>query len=463
MTSSWVRAAGRFGHTPEKPLVMFYVEGDEDVPFWKEIIKPYLAKYDIQVCTNKAVNPDEGNGKTFLLKMSGLGTNKIVAVDADFDLLIDDYSEYTEMVRNHPYVINTTWYSLENILMQKVNSISLLKNFSRVFKGYFVRYLIGVSNKSIKPKGGFGEMLQKLNIQKLALEGDFSGIVNSEEIDVQDSASFQEKFDKMYVTKDIYSIYNWLMEDCGYPKLPELEYEKRKLEYEDVYPMLYLKYRLTGKTVHKNIKHLVIDEMQDYSYLQYVILNQIFQCRMTILGDKAQTLDTKMQDVLTFLPKIFDTHTRKIIMDKSYRNTVEIAEYAGKISGITDLKLLNRHGKEVEEQTFATVDALLDEILVQVNLSEEAYETAAIITMTEEEANDLYRLLKLRGEEVHYINRDSQTFRKGLTVTTFYLAKGLEFDQVFGVFQKEKNPMDTQAKYICATRALHELYMYELS
>lgn len=129
--------------------------------------------------------------------MSGLGTNKIVAVDADFDLLIDDYSEYTEMVRNHPYVINTTWYSLENILMQKVSSISLLKNFSRVFKGYFVRYLRGVSNKSIKPKGGFGGMLQKLNIQKLALEGDFSGIVNSEEIDVQDSASFQEKFDKM--------------------------------------------------------------------------------------------------------------------------------------------------------------------------------------------------------------------------------------------------------------------------
>lgn len=33
LTSSWVRAAGRFGHTPEKPLVMFYVEGDENVPF----------------------------------------------------------------------------------------------------------------------------------------------------------------------------------------------------------------------------------------------------------------------------------------------------------------------------------------------------------------------------------------------------------------------------------------------
>lgn len=273
----------------------------------------------------------------------------------------------------------------------------------------------------------------------------------------------QEKFDRMYVTKDIYSIYNWLMEYCGYQKLPETEYEKRILEYEDVYPMLYLKYRLIGKAVHRNIKHLVIDEMQDYSYLQYVILNQIFQCRMTILGDRAQTLDTKQQDVLKFLPKIFDVPVRKIVMNKSYRNTIEIAEYAGKISKVTDLELLNRHGKEVQEQKFHSVDQLLDEVLKQTNLKETGYETAVIITMTEEEASDICRLLQLRGEEIHYIDRDSRTFRKGLTVTTFYLAKGLEFDQVFGVFHEDEHPMNAQAKYICATRALHELYMYELN
>ena len=57
----------------------------------------------------------------------------------------------------------------------------------------------------------------------------------------------QNKFDKMYVTKDIYKIYGWLLEECGYPALPDVEYEKRKLEYEDVFPVLYLKYRLTGK------------------------------------------------------------------------------------------------------------------------------------------------------------------------------------------------------------------------
>lgn len=73
--------------------------------------------------------------------------------------------------------------------------------------------------------------------------------------------------------------------------------------------------------------------MQDYSYLQYVVLSRLFSCRMTILGDRAQTLDSQMQDVLTFLPKIFGRTIRKIIMNKSYRNTIEIAEYAAKFTG----------------------------------------------------------------------------------------------------------------------------------
>ena len=273
----------------------------------------------------------------------------------------------------------------------------------------------------------------------------------------------QEKFDKMYVTKDIYKIYGWLLEECGYPSLPDVEYEKRKLEYEDVFPVLYLKYRLTGKAVHNHIKHLVIDEMQDYSYLQYVILNQIFKCQMTILGDKAQTLDEQMRDVLQFLPGVFDQKIRKIVMNKSYRNTMEIARYAEKLTGVKDVELLKRHGKEVVEEQFQTEDAVLDEIFSKAKLGEDEYETAAIITMTEAEASTLYQILKARGEEVHYIDRNSSVFKKGLTVTTFYLAKGLEFDQVFGVFQDAGNPMLNQAKYICATRALHELYMYQIT
>ena len=271
----------------------------------------------------------------------------------------------------------------------------------------------------------------------------------------------QEKFDKMYVTKDIYKIYGWLLEECGYPSLPDVEYEKRKLEYEDVFPVLYLKYRLTGKAVHNHIKHLVIDEMQDYSYLQYVILNQIFKCRMTILGDKAQTLDEQMRDVLQFLPGVFDQKIRKIVMNKSYRNTIEIAEYAAKFTGEKDLEYLERHGKPVTEKTFDSDEELLNELIREADAGMDKYETAAVLTETMDEAYTMTRMLSNRGLPVNCIDRDSSTFEKGVTVTTFYMAKGLEFDQVFGVFPKKENPMTGQAKYICATRALHELYMYE--
>lgn len=178
-------------------------------------------------------------------------------------------------------------------------------------------------------------------------------------------------------------------------------------------------------------------------------------------GDYAQTLDTKQHDVLKFLPKIFGKEIRQVILRKSYRNTYEIARYAGEISGIRDLELLERHGKEVEERRFSSEDEMLEAVRENLRLGSEGYETAAVITMTEEEAYDIYRLLTNRGIDAAYVDRDSSAFKRGLTVTTFYLAKGLEFDQVFTIKGTEGNPLEKQAQYISATRALQELYVYQ--
>lgn len=271
----------------------------------------------------------------------------------------------------------------------------------------------------------------------------------------------REKFQKMYVTTDLYEIYNWFLEEQGLPVLPELPREERYLEYEDVYPLLYLKYRMRGANAHRGIRHLVIDEMQDYSYLQYVILQKMFSCNMTILGDRAQTVDEKQQDVLKFLPKLFGKQVRTIEMKKSYRNTVEIAEYARKITDIQDVEYLQRHGKAVEEKHFSTMEDALQTVMEKVRVSQEEYETAAVLTMTEQEALAVYAYLKERMK-VSYIDRDSTVFERGVTVTTFYQAKGLEFDQVFVLGGDCENPFFKQFRYIAATRALHELYVYEM-
>ena len=278
----------------------------------------------------------------------------------------------------------------------------------------------------------------------------------------EDANWIRDYFMSMYETVDVYEIYNQILEENGWDRLPNVPREQRVLDYEDVYPLLYLKYRLCAVKKHKDIRHLVIDEMQDYSYLQYVILQNLFSCSMTILGDRAQTVDEEPHDVLEFLPSLFGKKIRRIEMKKSYRNTLEIAEYASAITGVTGVQYLERHGKAVEEIKVATQKETMKHILNQVNLGVDGYETAAILTMTEKEAKDIYSYLKRKREDVSYINRDSSLFKKGITVTTYYLAKGLEFDQVFVLGGDKENPFYPQYQYISATRALHELYVYDV-
>lgn len=287
----------------------------------------------------------------------------------------------------------------------------------------------------------------------------------------EDRIPLIEKFRKMYETMDFYVLYNRFLKKEGYQTLPRRPLEKRKLRYEDVYPVLYLKYRLSRQAERSNIKHLVIDEMQDYSRLQYLIIRRMFSCKMTILGDRAQTMADQQQDVLQFLPGIFGKDLRRIEMRKSYRNTVEIASYAANLIGVTDPELFERHGMPVLERDVTDLEAALREAVDTLFPEEKTYETAAVIVPDEKTAERAYLILReILAEKdfdcekrLSWLNRDSSSFKKGLTVTTFYLAKGLEFDQVFSIFPKdEKREMMMQAQYIAATRALHELRVYHI-
>ena len=278
-----------------------------------------------------------------------------------------------------------------------------------------------------------------------------------------------ECFRSMYETRDCYVLYSRFLEKEGYRPLPHCQIEKRRLRYEDVYPVLYLKYTLYQCRNHHGIKHVVVDEMQDYSWIQYLLIHKMFPCRMTILGDKAQTMEDETQDVLKFLPKIFGKDIRKIVMIRSYRNTMEVAQYANHLTGIEDMELFERHGEPVDERTFSSTEEALETVLEKWLNRREEFETEALIFLTEREAEHAFLYIEKRLKEIApeaenqlcYMNRDSQSFKKGLTVTTFYLAKGLEFDQVFGIFEEDRESgLQCQAKYITATRALHELHMY---
>lgn len=190
VTGEWIKATAAFGHTPQRVPVQMYVEGDDDVEFWKEAVKPYQSKFDIRVITNQAAKAAEqqkaGNGKAVLLSMDGLCEEKVVAVDADYDMLIDRYSPFTEMVRSNPFVVNTTWYSVENILMQKTEYVSLLENFSLASIEMFAYYLVSISSKvETRPAKHFGELLSKYGVEKCANINNFEDFSNAYHTELQ--------------------------------------------------------------------------------------------------------------------------------------------------------------------------------------------------------------------------------------------------------------------------------------
>lgn len=184
VSGKFINATRLFGHYPSKTPVLFFVEGDDDVAFWSNAVAPYQEKYDIRVKTNKAVDEAKGNGKMVLLAMSDIGPNKMIAVDADYDLLIDNYSECTEDIRDKKYVVNSEYYSIENILSQPSLILELMEKikggkelsfdyadfisvFSEAIHDLFVYHLVCMDEKNdVCDIKKFGAILNKLNLHR---------------------------------------------------------------------------------------------------------------------------------------------------------------------------------------------------------------------------------------------------------------------------------------------------------
>lgn len=281
------------------------------------------------------------------------------------------------------------------------------------------------------------------------------------DMDPIDRELFMEKMMRFYRTRDIYQIYSEFIETMGENALPDVPVEERMLRYEDVFPMLYLKYLLEGSKEKRQVRHLVIDEMQDYSYLQYLLIQRLFSCKMTIVGDRAQTMEDKQSDVLRFLPKILGRDIRIMEIRKSYRSTAEIASYAARLIGDESVEIMERHGEEpafFEGSTDKLIETLASRVCEELDAG---METVGILCMTEADAQSVHDRIKDILPNVNYLDKNSRKFHAGIVVTTFYLAKGLEFDSVHAMTRKEYNtPLHRQGLYICATRALHRLGVY---
>lgn len=235
------------------------------------------------------------------------------------------------------------------------------------------------------------------------------------------------------------------------------------LSYLDLPAILYLMIKLDGKKAKQEVKHIVIDEAQDYSMLQFIVLKELTGCRSyTIVGDANQRLiKVEEEPAMLRLKSLFGGFVKNYALNKSYRSTYQIMEYASKLLDENAIVPFVRKGNhDVEEVKVNNQDDLIDTILETLEAyDDENYDNIAIITKDKEElkrvAPELKKFTKLLA-----FDREDVIYRGGKVIVPSYYAKGLEFDGVIIVDFDDNT--DDLVKYIMATRALHQLKIIKL-
>lgn len=246
----------------------------------------------------------------------------------------------------------------------------------------------------------------------------------------------------------------WFNHDNIRAKVKELD-----LGYMDLAGILYLMVKLQGIKYKDEIKHIVIDEAQDYNYMQFEIIKEMTGCKSyTIVGDSNQRLITTDEEpAMLHLEKIFGdlkVEIKKFELNKSYRSTQEIMEYANKFLDEDRIVPLVRKGEYVlEEETNSKEESLETLISILEDYEEEGYENIAVIF---KDKNVLQEYAPIIKEKIGIQNLDNEDilYKGGKVLIPAYLAKGLEFDGVVIIDDGDIQPL---VKYIMCTRALHRL------
>ncbi|MFA9557557.1 RNA polymerase recycling motor HelD [Evansella sp. AB-rgal1] len=247
------------------------------------------------------------------------------------------------------------------------------------------------------------------------------------------------------------------------------ELKQNRFMYEDATAFLYLKDKLEGRKSSNTIRHLFIDEAQDYSPFQFEFLKQLYpNCHMTILGDLNQAIFAHSHESPTLLTKelfVDQDNYERITLTRSYRSTKQIMDFA---KGILDnnVEPFNRNGETPSLTIVDDKDALHHNMRKSIDaLEKKEHTTIAILCKTAEESERAYEALVQEKTEISLIDKESHTFTKGVLIMPAYLAKGIEFDAV--VIYDASNEVygeeiERKLFYTACTRAMHELHLFSV-
>lgn len=245
---------------------------------------------------------------------------------------------------------------------------------------------------------------------------------------------------------------------------------EKKFDVYDLAALAYLYKRVKETDPIREASHIVVDEAQDFGMMAYAVLKYCIPlCTWTIMGDVSQNIHfgfglNDWEDLKELI--LTDRNDYFAVLSKSYRNTVEISDFAQKILkhgsfSSYPIEPIIRHGNAVSLNACGgEEDMLKSAVRILKTWQKDGYDTIAVVLRNEAEAADTAKKLGARIP-IEESDLEKAEFKNGIMVLPVGYTKGLEFDAVliYNPTREDYPEDDGHAKllYVAATRALHEL------
>ena len=282
--------------------------------------------------------------------------------------------------------------------------------------------------------------------------------------------AFRNRYGSKVWKRSTYELYReFLLKQTE--KYVEIDLPEKEFDVYDLAALAYIYKRTKETEVISEAHHIVIDEAQDFGMMIYHCLHACINgCTYTVMGDVSQNIHfgVGLNDweplrnlIITDSMDHFDT------LKKSYRNTVEISDFATEILRHGSffhypVEPIIRHGKDVQVEQ--TKEELFYEKIAEICRDWQARGLATIALVcrnakqAETAAKSLSPLIDIMETDL-----EKAEFGNGIMVLPVEYTKGLEFDAVLILDPtREEYPVDdghAKLLYVAATRALHELYI----
>lgn len=414
-----------------------------------------------------------------------IGDIETLSLNAYMEKIFSDDEEFTKIVKyktSRGYLqeldklvckINSDYFKCEDLYLREkivITKDEIEKMYYESFKSYpfykrckrikrivysRLKDVRNIIAKEINAK--YEEEISKLSKEELNTDANNFDFKRKQAIRdlVRENLELKREKD-FFEFEDILSIYN--------------KFNNNKLlTVDDLSAILYLKAKLEGFKVREDIRHIVVDEAQDYSILQFKALSEITNCKAyTVVGDFNQkimpscdeNIMLQLKDILK-KDKVYNSEVINYNLTKSYRSTSEIVEYASKFVNLNGKIEAVRNGDKVIEESFINAVDMVRALSKNVDeLIEIGFESIAIICKNLKKTRSIAELIT-KYTHVNVIDDERIIYKGGTVVIPSYFAKGMEFDAVIIVKDKD-DEYDGNLMYTMCTRALHKLYIYSV-